>query len=101
VDHEKLEQFIGKVVGELGSAMGAMLILVGDKLGLFKAMAGAGPITPELLASKTDTHPRIIKEWLAAQAAGGYVTYDAKTNKLKKSKITGGQVMHGHSPVYE
>jgi DNA-binding IclR family transcriptional regulator len=48
-------------------------------LGLFKAMAGAGTLTPEELAEKTATHPRIIKEWLATQAAGGFVTYNPAT----------------------
>lgn len=78
LDEAKLEQFIGKAVTEWGAAMGAMLILIGYRLGLFKAMAGAGPLTSEQLASKTNTHPRIIREWLAAQAAGGYVTYDSR-----------------------
>src|SRR5260370_38221450 len=79
VDQAKLEDFIGKALGEWGATLGVLLAFVGDKLGLFKAMAGVGPLTPEELARKTGTHPRIIKEWLAAEAAGGYVTYDAKT----------------------
>ena len=73
----KLQEFIGKVVNEWGATEGALLTLVGDKLGLFKAMAGArGPLTAEELARKPGTHPRIIREWLAAQAAGGFVTYN-------------------------
>lgn len=81
VDEAKLHDFIGKTVGEWGAAMGALLIFAGDRLGLFKAMAGAGALTSEELASKTGTHPRIIKEWLAAQAAGGIVAYDPATGK--------------------
>jgi SAM-dependent methyltransferase len=77
VDEAKLHEFIGKAVVEWGAAYGVLLTFVGDRLGLFKAMAGAGgALTPEELAKKTGTHPRIIKEWLAAQAAGGFVIYD-------------------------
>ena len=76
IDETKLQEFIGKVVNEWGAAGGALNTFVGERLGLFKAMAGAGAITPEDLAKKTGTHPRIIKEWLAGQAAGGFVTYN-------------------------
>ena len=70
-----------KAVGEMGAAMNAVLILIGDKLGLYKAMAGAGPITSAELAAKTGTTERYVREWLSAQAAGGFVTYDAATGK--------------------
>src|SRR5918996_6401857 len=76
VDEAKLHEFIGKAVSEWGAAEGALITFVGDRLGLFKAMAGAGALTPEELAKKTSTHPRIIREWLTAQAAGGFVTYN-------------------------
>jgi SAM-dependent methyltransferase len=76
VDEAKLNEFIGKAVTEWGAAYGVLLTFLGDRLGLFKAMAGAGALTPEELAKKTNTHPRMIKEWLAAQAAGGFVTYN-------------------------
>lgn len=75
IDEGKLNEFIGRAVGDWGGALGALLAFAGDRLGLYKAMAGAGPLTPEQLAEKTGTHPRMIKEWLAAQAAGGYVAY--------------------------
>lgn len=77
IDETKLHEFIGRVVGDWGGALGALLAFAGDRLGLYRAMAGAGPMTPEQLAEKTGTHPRMIREWLAAQAAGGYVTYDS------------------------
>jgi SAM-dependent methyltransferase len=76
VNEAKLQEFIGKAVDEWGAAEGALITFVGDRLGLFNAMAGAGALTPEELATKTGTHPRIIGEWLAAQAAGGFVTYN-------------------------
>ncbi len=79
VDESKLEQFIGAVVGDLGATLNTALIRIGDKLGLYKAMAGAGPLTPQELADRTGTAERYVREWLAAQAAGGYVVYDPET----------------------
>jgi len=79
IDQDKLNQFLGQVVGELGAAMNAALVLIGEKLGLYKAMAGAGPLSAAELAHKTNTDERYVREWLSAQAAGGYVTYDATT----------------------
>ena len=79
VDETKLNEFIGKAVSEWGAAYGVLLTFLGDRLGLFKAMAGAGELTPEELAKKSGTHPRMIKEWLAAQAAGGFVIYNPAT----------------------
>ena len=76
VDEAKLNEFIGKAVNEWGGAYSVLLTFVGERLGLFKAMAGAGALKPEELAKKTSTHPRMIREWLAAQAAGGFVTYN-------------------------
>ena len=66
LDEAKLHEFIGRTVGEWGAIESALLTFIGDKLGLFKAMAGAGALTPEELAKKTGTHPRMIREWLAA-----------------------------------
>jgi SAM-dependent methyltransferase len=82
VDHEKLNQFLGQVVGELGAAMNAALVLIGEKLGLYRAMAGSGPMTAVALAEKTGTDPRYVREWLSAQAAGGYVTYDSASDSF-------------------
>ena len=100
LDEAKLEQFIGKAVNEWGAAMGAMLILVGDRLGFFKAMAAAGPMTAEQLAAKTGTHPRLVKEWLAAQAAGGYVTYDSKTGTFTLPEEQAFALTDENSPAY-
>ena len=83
VDMDKLMAFLGQVIGELGATVNAGLIVVGDRLGLYKAMAGAGPLTPAQLAEKTGTSERYIREWLNAQAAGGYVTYDPATQKYE------------------
>ena len=77
VDEAKLQAFMNQAVGDMGAAANAALILLGDQLGLYKAMHGAGPLTPGALAEKTGTHERYVREWLSAQAASGYVTYDA------------------------
>ena len=77
LDQGKLHEFVMRAVGEMGAAMNAALIVIGDKLGLYKAMSGAGPITSAELAKKTGTAERYVREWLACQAAGGFVTYDA------------------------
>jgi len=82
LDHAKVEEFLGKLVQDVGATFHAALVLIGDKLGLYRAMAAAGPLTPEELARRTDTHERYVKEWLSAQAAGGYVTYDAATGRF-------------------
>jgi SAM-dependent methyltransferase len=79
INEERLNAFLGQVVGELGATVNAGLIVLGDRLGLYKAMAGAGPIKPATLAERTGTAERYVREWLNAQAAGGYVEYDAKT----------------------
>jgi len=77
IDEQKLQAFMNQAVGDMGAAANAALILLGDQLGLYKAMHGAGPLTPGALAGKTGTHERYVREWLSAQAASGYVTYNA------------------------
>src|SRR6266481_4546023 len=81
LNEAKLHDFVMKAVGEMGAAMNAALIVIGDRLGLYKAMAGSGPMTSADLAKKTGTHERYVREWLAAQAAGGYVSFDAKAGR--------------------
>ena len=78
VDEAKLNEFLGKAVGDIGAAMSASMVVIGDRLGLYKAMAKSGATTPDGLAKATKTSERYVREWLNNQAAGGYVTYDAK-----------------------
>ena len=78
IDEAKLNEFMGKAVGDIGAALSAALVVVGDRLGLYKAMDGAGPLTPTALAKRTGTTERYVREWLNNQAASGYVTYDPK-----------------------
>src|ERR1051325_1124855 len=80
-DMDKLMAFLGQVIGELGATVNAGLIVAGDRLGLYRAMAGAGPISSAELAERTGTAERYVREWLNAQAAGGYVTYDPTAQK--------------------
>jgi SAM-dependent methyltransferase len=75
-DAEKLQAFVFRAVDEVGATLNAALVVMGDKLGLYRALAGAGPLTPADLATRTGTAERYIREWLNAQAAGGYVDYD-------------------------
>ncbi len=82
-DSAKLNAFMGKAVTDMGAAMHAALVVIGDKLGLYKAMAGAGKITSADLAAKTRTTERYVREWLNANAASGYVIYDAATQSYE------------------
>ncbi|HLJ81134.1 MAG TPA: methyltransferase domain-containing protein [Ktedonobacterales bacterium] len=81
VDEDKVHAFLGKAVTDGGAAMSAALVMLGDRLGLYKAMRGAGPLTPAGLAQRTNTNERYVREWLLNQAAGGYVDYDAATGR--------------------
>ena len=81
IDDAKLEQFVGQLVGELGATLNAALVVIGDELGLYRAMDGAGAVTPAELADATATSERYVREWLNAQAAGGYVSYDSEAGR--------------------
>jgi SAM-dependent methyltransferase len=76
VDAAKLEQFVFRAVDEVGATLNAALVVMGDRLGLYRALAGAGALTPAELAARTGTHERYVREWLSAQAAGGFVDYE-------------------------
>ncbi len=77
IDEQKLEAFMGQFVGDLGAALSVATVMLGDKLGLYKAMADGVPVTPGELARRTETDERYVREWLSSQAASGYVAYDA------------------------
>jgi SAM-dependent methyltransferase len=76
LDGAKLEQFVFRAVDEVGATLNAALVVMGDRLGLYRALAGAGALTAAELAARTGTAERYVREWLNAQAAGGYVEYD-------------------------
>jgi SAM-dependent methyltransferase len=82
VDEQKLNEFLGQFVQDLGATVQAGLVVIGHRLGLYRAMAGAGPLTPAELAERTGTAERYVREWLAAQASGGYVAYDPVSERF-------------------
>jgi SAM-dependent methyltransferase len=84
VDETKLNDFLGMAVGDLGAAMSATLMLVGDRLGLYRELA-TGPLTPGELARRTDTDERYVREWLGNQGAGGYVQFDPASGEWSLS----------------
>jgi hypothetical protein len=106
IDNELLQDFLGKVMSDLAGAYSAVLVYVGDKLGLYRAMAksheggGAGSMTSEELASKTGTVERCVREWLANQAAGGYIKYDPLTRKYSLPKEHAMVLVDENSTVY-
>ena len=88
MDEARLQKFVDQVVLDMGAAFGAATVVLGDRLGLWKAMAGAGPIVAGELARRTGTNERLIAEWLAAQAAAGYVSYDDGAYTLTDEQAT-------------
>jgi SAM-dependent methyltransferase len=86
IDETKLNALVGRLLGDVGAAFSAMLVTIGDRLGLWKAMANGEPVTPAELASRTHTAERYVREWLNAQAAAGYVSYDAATGRYALSR---------------
>jgi SAM-dependent methyltransferase len=81
VDTDKLMQFVFRAVDEVGATLNTALVVMGDRLGWYRALAGAGPLTPADLASRTGTAERYVREWLNAQAAGGFVEYDPDSGR--------------------
>jgi SAM-dependent methyltransferase len=89
-----------RIVGDVGAAMSGTLVLIGEKLGLYRAMAEAGPVTSTELAKLTGTAERYVREWLGNQAAGGYVNYDAATGKFSLTPEQAMCLVNEQSPVY-
>jgi len=81
IDMEKLMGFVFRAVDEVGATLNTALVMMGDRLGLYRGLAGAGPLTPAELAQRTGTAERYVREWLNAQAAGGYVNYDPDSGR--------------------
>jgi SAM-dependent methyltransferase len=100
LDEEKLNNFLQKALSDLGATFHANLIIIGDKLGLYKAMAGAGPLTSAELAERTGTAERYVREWLAAQAASGYVTYDPTTQRFTLPEEQAFALANENSPAF-
>ena len=99
IDTGKLDQFMGRFVGDLGAVMHAATIVVGDQLGLYKALA-QGPCDAETLAQRTACDARYLREWLSAQAASGYVQYDAASQQFSMSEEQAMALAEEGSPAF-
>jgi SAM-dependent methyltransferase len=100
VNPDRLNAFMGKVLGDVGAAANAPLIRIGDRLGLYKTLAAKGPVTPKDLAAATGTAERYIREWLSAQAASGYVDYDATSKTFSMNAEQAMVFADEDSPVF-
>jgi hypothetical protein len=100
VDLDKLMGFVFKAVGEVGATLNTALVVMGDRLGLYRALAGAGPLTPAELAEQTRTAERYVREWLNAQAAGGYVEYDPDSGRYTLPPEQANALTDETSPAY-
>jgi 2-polyprenyl-3-methyl-5-hydroxy-6-metoxy-1,4-benzoquinol methylase len=100
IDEQKLEQFMGQFVQDMGAAATAPLVVIGDKLGLYKAMADCEPVTPAELAERTDCRERYVREWLCQQAASGYVEYDAAGATFRLPPEQALALAHDDSPAF-
>src|SRR5215470_1092449 len=96
---DKLNAFIGQFVGDLGAAVHAGMVVIGEKLGLYKALA-QHEMTSAELAAKTQTDERYVREWLSSQAAGGYITYSEKTDKFSLTEEQAFTLASEDSPAY-
>jgi transcriptional regulator with XRE-family HTH domain len=100
VDEGRLHEFMGKAVVDMGAMISGPLCVIGEKLGLYKAMAGAGPLTSEQLAERSGVAERSVREWLRNQAAGGYVEYDSAAGTYSLSPEQALALADEESPVY-
>ena len=100
LDEKKLMDFVFRAVDEVGATLNAALVVMGDKLGLYRALADAGPLTSDELAAKTGTAERYVREWLNAQAAGGYVEYDPESGRYTLPPEQTVALTDAESPAY-
>jgi SAM-dependent methyltransferase len=100
LDTAKLEQFVFRAVDEVGATLNTALVVMGDRLGLYRALAGAGPLTSAELAERTGTSERYVREWLNAQAAGGYVEYDPESGRYVLPPEQALALTDADSPAY-
>ena len=100
VDPDKLNAFMGKMVGDMGACISGALVILGDRLGIYRTLAEQGPATPAELADRTKLNMRLLREWLAAQAAAEYVTYDKASGKFSLSPEQAMVFSNEESPVF-
>lgn len=100
LDEGKLKEFISKFVADAGAALHAATVVLGDKLGLYKAMAEGAPVTAEELGERTGTDPRYVREWLSAQAASGYVDYDPVSGTFHLNEVQAFALTNESNPLF-
>ncbi len=100
VDPARLDEVIGRLVGDVGATISAGLVVLGDRLGLYRALADGRPVTPEGLAERTGTSVAYLRPWLANQAAGGYVEYDADTGTWSMTPEQAAALADPDSPAF-
>lgn len=100
IDSAKLEEFVGRVVTDMAAVQASATAYVGDLLGLYRAMAGAGPVSSTWLAGHTGTNERLVREWLHTQVSGGYVTYDPEGHTFELPPEHAAVLVDESSPVY-
>src|SRR5262245_16094787 len=100
INESKMNQLIGRFLDDFGATFHAAMVVIGDKLGLYKALADGGPMTSQELANRTGTAERYVREWLASQAAGGYANYEIVTGQYSLSEEQALALAHEDSPVF-
>ena len=100
IDETRLQEFMGQFVNDLGAALSVATVMIGDKLGLYKAMADGQPVSPGELAQRTSTDERYVREWLSSQAASGYVIYDPATRRFALSPEQALALAEDDSPAF-
>ena len=100
IDNTRLESLLARAVGDLSAGHGGVMVSIGTKLGLYKALAGAGPLSPKELAARTGCAERYVSEWLNAQVAGGYVDYHPASRTYELSPEQAMLLADEESPVF-
>lgn len=100
INEQALEELVGRALVDFGAAWQTPLIGIGDRLGLFRCLAEQGPLTSTQLAERTGTRERYVREWLRAQSAGGYVTYDAEPDRYSMTEEQVAVLVDEDSPSY-
>ena len=99
LDETKLHELLGTLLNDMGAFATGNLIVIGDRLGLYKALADSGPMTSQQLADQTGTTERYVREWLSNQAASGYVNYDPASNSFSMTPEQAATLAHEDSPA--
>ena len=100
INSEKLDQLVGRLIGDIGACVSGALVVLGDRLGLYKAMADGEPVTAAELARKTGFKERYLREWLSAQAAADYISYDEKTDSFSMTPEQATAFAQEDSPAF-